>query len=207
MTCTHRFGRVLCFALAVMSLSAGSVTAGETKTQSPEGLWDGSIRTSAGDVSFGIELKSQEKRINAVLMNGTDRQPFSSATWGGSVLTLRLDYYDGTLVGHMVSPQQIEGEYSRLTSKGIVNIPLTLILHQEATPGKAWTGPTLAGSWLFTRPTAGEDKITLATFQQETMATSDGKVHATGILEPVSGDTGLLHGRVYNDAGGHTHFP
>jgi hypothetical protein len=31
-------------------------------------------------------------------------------------------------------------------------------------------------------------------------------VPATGILEPVSGDTGLLHGSVYADAGSHTHF-
>ena len=189
-----------------MFLSACSVTAGETKAQSPEGYWDGSIRTSAGDVNFGIELRPGEKGITAVLMNGTDRQPFSSATWGGSVLTLRLDYYDGTLTAHLVSPQKMEGEYSRQTSKGMVHIPVNLIPHQEAPAGKAWTGPTLAGSWLFMRPTAGEDKITLATFQQETMATSDGKVSANGILEPVSGDTGLLHGWVYNEAGGHTHF-
>ncbi len=174
--------------------------------QAPEGSWDGSIKTSAGDVNFGIELTPQANGIDAVLVNGTDRQPFSTATWDGAVLTLHLDYYDGTLTAHPVSPRTMEGEYSRQTSKGMVHIPLTLVQHQEAASGKAWTGPTLTGDWLFTRPTAGEDKLTLATFKQGAAATADGRVPVTGILEPVSGDTGLLHGSVYADADGHTHF-
>ncbi len=159
-------------------------------------------------MNFGIDLKPEGNGISAVLVNDTDRQPFSSATWDGAVLTLRLDYYDGTLTAHFVSPQKMEGEYSRLTSKGMVHIPVTLAPHKEFAPGKPWTGATLAGDWLFVRPsgTTAEDKVTLATFQQEKTATADGKVPVTGILEPVSGDTGLLHGAVYRDPNGQTHF-
>ena len=67
------------------------------------GLWDGSIQSRAGEVSFGIELKQQGSAITAVLVNATDRQPFSSAAWDGHTLTLRLDYYDGQLTLHYVS--------------------------------------------------------------------------------------------------------
>ncbi|MGB8771705.1 MAG: TlpA disulfide reductase family protein [Candidatus Korobacteraceae bacterium] len=203
-----RLGQFILLALITFHLwCALSAAAGETRVPVPEGVWDGSIQTSAGEVNFGIEVKLRGDLISAVVVNSTDRQAFSSATWDGAVLTLRLDYYDGTLTTHFVSRQKMEGEYSRQTRKGLVHIPVALVPHREAVPGKAWTGPTLAGDWLFVRPgTAGEDKVTLATFQQKAAATTDGKVLATGILEPVSGDTGLLHGSVYVDAGGHTHF-
>jgi hypothetical protein len=195
-------------ALLGICLSCASVAAAsEPRVPAPEGTWDGSIQTSAGEVNFGIELRPQGNELGAVLVNGTDRQPFSSAAWNGAVLTLRLDYYDGLLTVQLVSPQKMEGEYSRQTSKGMVHIPITLVPHQNRAPGKAWKGLSLAGDWLFVRPVGhGEDKVTLATFQQELMAAVDGRVPITGILEPVSGDTGLLHGSVYADADGRTHF-
>ena len=73
--------------------------------------------------------------------------------------------------------------------------------------GKAWTGPTLAGDWLFHPADAeGAEKNTLANFQQQSIANADGTVTASGILEYVSGDTGLLHGSVFRAAGGEAHF-
>ena len=209
MNCLRQFGArfIVSALIAVCLSSAPSIRAADTATQPPEGTWDGAIQTAAGQVNFGVELRPEGKGISAVLVNDTDRQPFTSATWDGAVLSLRLDYYDGTLTAHFVSPEKMEGEYSRETSKGRVHIPLALIPHQKRMPGNPWTGPTLAGDWLFVRPgSTGEDKLTLATFQQVTTATPDGKVPVTGTLEPVSGDTGLLHGSVYAEAGGHTHF-
>ena len=104
-------------------------------------------------------------------------------------------------------PLRLEGEYSRLTSKGMVHIPVVLTPHQEAIPSKPWTGPSLDGDWLLHEEgSEGAEKNTLTTFHQERMATADGKVAATGILEPVSGDTGLLHGTVVTGADGRTHF-
>ena len=101
------------------------------------------MQSRAGEVTFGIELKPQGSTIAAVLVNATDRQPFSSATWDGQDLTLRLDYYDGQLVLHYVSPQRMEGEYARQTSKGMVHIPATLVAHHETPGHKAvdWPGP------------------------------------------------------------------
>jgi thiol-disulfide isomerase/thioredoxin len=187
----------------VRTLCAPVVFASEPKQQAPAGLWDGSIQSRAGEVTFGIELKSQAGGLAAVLVNATDRQPFSSATWDGKTLTLRLDYYDGQLVLHFALPQRIEGEYSRQTSNGMMHIPVTLVPHQDSSATKPRTGPSLSGEWLFH---GGDDKRTLASFQQQTMATPDGKVAATGILEPVSGDTGLLHGEVGRGADGQVHF-
>ena len=120
----------------------------QMKSQPPSGLWDGTIQGKAGEVNFGIELQQQGKTIRATLLNGTDRQPFSSAVWSGETLTLQLDYYDGTLTAHMSSPQRMQGEYSRQSSKGVVHIPLTLVPHRELAPGKPWTGATLNGDWI-----------------------------------------------------------
>ena len=52
----------------------------------------------------------------------------------------------------------------------------------------------------------GAEKNTLVSFQQQAMATAAGRVAATGILEYVSGDTGLLHGAVFQGADGQAHF-
>jgi thiol-disulfide isomerase/thioredoxin len=101
----------------------------------------------------------------------------------------------------------MEGEYSRLTSKGVVHIPVALAAHREAPATRPWTGPSLAGDWLLHEEGAeGAEKNVLTTFTQEKMATADGSVPATGIMEPVSGDTGLLHGMVSNGSNGQIHF-
>lgn len=192
--------------LGALFVSQGLVA--QAKPQLPTGLWDGTIQGKAGEVNFGIEVQVQPfDAIHATLINATDRQPFSSAAWSGEMLTLHLDYYDGTLTAHYVSPQRMEGEYSRQTSKGMVHIPLILTPHREAAPGKPWSGASLAGDWLFHPSDAeGAEKTTLANFQQQKTAAADGKVAATGILEYVSGDTGLLHGSVFQAANGQAHF-
>jgi len=191
----------------VLLLTLASASFAAQKTANPTGLWDGMIQSRAGVVNFAIDLKSKpDGTLQATLVNATDRQPFSSAAWKDGTLTLRMDYYDGTLTAHMVSPQRMEGEYSRQTSKGVVHIPLVLTLHQDVATGKPWTGPSLAGDWAFQWPEeTGAEKNTLANFQQEKTANADGDVAVTGTIEPVSGDTGLLHGTV-SVANGVTHF-
>ena len=135
---------LVCAFLSPLSLLA------QTASKPPTGLWDGTIQSKAGEVNFGIDLKAKpDGSLQATLLNATDRQPFSSAAWKDGVLTLRMDYYDGVLTAHTVSPQRMEGEYSRQTSKGLVHIPLVLAPHQEVAPGKPWAGLSLWGDWLF----------------------------------------------------------
>jgi len=180
----------------------------QIKPQLPIGLWDGTIQSKAGEVSFSIDLQTgADGTLRATLVNATARQPFSSATWKDGELTLRMDYYDGVLAARMTGPQRMEGDYSRQTSKGIVHIPAVLVPHKESSPGKPWTGPTLAGDWAFTWPEeSGAEKNTLASFKQQKNAAADGKVAVTGTIEPVSGDTGLLHGSVFTAPDGKTRF-
>jgi thiol-disulfide isomerase/thioredoxin len=194
-------------AFVCLVLLSGSLAA-QVKMQAPTGLWDGTVQSKAGEVSFGIDLQAgADGALQATLVNATDRQPFSSAAWNDGVLTLRMDYYDGVLTARMISPQRMEGEYSRQTSKGVVHIPLVLVPHREQAAGKPWTGQTLAGDWAFHWPDeTGAEKNTLAIFQQQKTANVDGKVAVTGTIAPVSGDTGLLHGNVFTAADAQTHF-
>lgn len=183
----HRF-----VVLALLSVPASA------QQPAPSGRWDGTIKSTVGEVTFVVDVSQQEGHFTAALLNGSDRQPFTGATWDGKVLTLRFDYYDGTLTAHYISPTQMEGEYSRQTSDGVVHIPLWLTPEREISSGKPWTGPILAGEWIFHLPKEkGAERTTLAEFQQENVANAEGRVAATGIFEPVSGDTGLLHGAVY----------
>ncbi len=199
--------RCVVVALLCSLLLAPSLIA-QAKMQAPSGLWDGSIQGKAGEVNFGVDVQVKaDGTMQATLVNATDRQPFSSAAWKDGVLTLGMDYYDGVLTAHMVSPQRMEGEFSRQTSKGMRHIPVVLVPHQEAQPGKPWTGPSLWGDWLFHWADGeGAEKTTLAKFDQEKIAAANGHVAVTGVIEPVSGDSGLLHGSVFKAADGHTRF-
>jgi thiol-disulfide isomerase/thioredoxin len=199
----------LCRPIIVLTLSLLlSVSLAAQKTVVPTGLWDGTIQSRVGEVNFGVDIQANaDGSLKATLVNATDRQPFSSAMWKDGALTLRMDYYDGTLTARMVSPQRMEGEYSRQTSKGVVHIPLVLAPHHEVPAGKPWTGPSLAGDWAFQWPEeTGAEKNTLANFKQQDAANADGQVGVMGSIEPVSGDTGLLHGVVSASANGSTHF-
>ncbi len=180
----------------------------QNSTAAPTGQWDGIIQSKAGEVNFIIDLQPQDGgALKATLVNATDRQPFSSADWHDGTLTLRMNYYDGTMTLHSASPQRMEGEYSRLTSKGMVHIPVALTPHQEPAPGKPWTGSSLWGDWLFHwTGEQGAEKTTLAKFDQQKIANTNGEVAVTGVIEPVSGDTGLLHGTVFKAADGQTRF-
>ena len=202
----HRLCRAgLCVALFTFCLIS-SVLA-QTKTPSaPVGQWHGIIQGKAGEVNFIVDLQQQNGTLHASLVNGTDRQPFSSATFDNGVLTLRMDYYDGQLTLHLVSPDKMEGEYSRQTSKGMAHIPVALEPHTPKAADKPYTGASLTGDWIFTWPQeTGAEKTTLANFKQATMADAKDNVLVTGIIEPVSGDSGLLHGIVFT-ANGVTHF-
>ena len=202
-----RLRHCLTLILACALLTSASLLA-QTAGKAPTGLWDGTIQGKAGEVNFGVDLQAKaDGTLQATLVNATDRQPFSSAAWKDSALTLRMDYYDGVLTAHMVSPQRMEGEYSRQTSKGVVRIPLVLVPHQEIAPGKPWTGLSLWGDWLFHWADGeGAEKTTLAKFDQEKTALANGQVTVTGMIEPVSGDSGLLHGTVFKGPDGQTRF-
>ncbi len=199
----HLF-RALSLALVLCALPLSAQTA----ASAPTGTWEGTIQSRAGVVHFGIELtKQSDGSLQATLTNGTDRQPFSSAEWQNGTLTLRMNYYDGVITLRRVGADSMEGEYARLTSKGMVHIPVSLDPHHPPTGGKPWTGPSLTGDWIFTWPSeTGAEKTTRASFQQQKDTNAPEEVAVTGTIQPVSGDTGLLHGIVTSSPTGKAHF-
>jgi len=200
--------------LALCAFFFSSALIAQPQSKAPTGWWNGTIQSKAGEVNFGIDLETKpDGTLQATLVNATDRQPFSSAEWKDGTLTLRMDYYDGVLAAHMVSPQRMAGEYSRQTSKGMVHIPVSLTMRRtDSQPPKVladceWTGPTLSGEWIFTWPEEnGAEKTTRASFQQEKITDCRRTPSVTGTIQPVSGDTGLLHGEVTRLPGDKTHF-
>jgi thiol-disulfide isomerase/thioredoxin len=195
------------FLVAGSILLLASSLLAQQKSQAPIGQWHGVIQSKAGEVHFLVDLQQQPNgSLQATLINGTDRQPFSSAAFQNGVLTLRMDYYDGTLTARPVSGDKMEGEYTRQTSKGVVHIPVSFDPHKKAPATSAWKGPSLTGDWVFTWPNdKGAEHTTRASFKQDEVADADGNVSVTGTIQPVSGDTGLLHGIVFS-ANGVTHF-
>jgi thiol-disulfide isomerase/thioredoxin len=193
-------------AALVIAFTSG-VAPAQPSAQAPSGLWDASMQTLAGSVDFAVELTWEGDQLKAALLNASDRQQFTSATWDGRLLTLRFDYYDGTLTARRIVAEKMEGEYSRQTSHGIVHLPLTMAPHRDVFFDKPWVGPSLTGEWTFHRPgEQGTERITLAEFQQQKVGNADGQVIVTGIFEPVSGDTGLLHGFVFRAEAGSPRF-
>ncbi|HZP22172.1 MAG TPA: TlpA disulfide reductase family protein [Terriglobales bacterium] len=194
--------------IVIFAFLVGAVSLIAQTTPPPIGLWQGTIQSRAGIVTFQIEVTKQAGgTLQATLINATDRQPFSSAEWSNGTLTLRMNYYDGVLTLHSVAADSMEGEYSRQTSKGVVHIPVSLAPRHELAAGKPWTGPSLAGDWVFTWPSeSGAEKTTRASFQQQKDTSGPDRVPVTGTIQPVSGDTGLLHGVVTATPDGKTHF-
>jgi thiol-disulfide isomerase/thioredoxin len=184
-----------------------SLISAQGKSQAPVGQWHGIIQSRAGEVHFIVDIEQPSNgTLQATLVNATDRQPFSSATFTNGVLSLRMDYYDGQLTLRMVAPDKMEGEWSRQSSSGIVHVPVSFDPHNTPTATTPWKGPNLSGDWVFTWPEEqGAERTTRANFKQASEADADGNVAITGIIEPVSGDTGLLHGIVFS-ANGVTHF-
>src|SRR5271167_186798 len=79
LTCAKNYHCVVIFtAFCILAVRAPLALADQTRPQAPTGLWEGSIQSRAGEVSFGIELTQQGSTVTAVLVNDTDRQPFSS---------------------------------------------------------------------------------------------------------------------------------
>src|SRR6185369_9965843 len=74
------------------------------KTSVPKellGRWDASLNNSTEEVPFGLEIKSEDGKLSAVVWNGPEPWPFTSAKFEDGTLTLRFEQYDGTLTAKL----------------------------------------------------------------------------------------------------------
>jgi len=158
------------------------------------GSWQASLNNSTEEVPFWLEISSAKGKLSAAVLNGPERMPFTSATFENGALTLRFDQYDGTLSAKLENGNLV-GEYVRPYAKGMVRYPL-----------KAIRPDILSGRFRYQEklPFNGEWTYKLQTHEGKTGETgivdldSDRKYVArpsiTGVMIPVSGDSGLLAG-------------
>ena len=192
-------------ALASLALAAvPSIHAQAVSDSTPfTGKWQAEItavRPGGSDpyqVPFAIEIaKAQNGGISADLVNGSDRMHFSSAVLSGIDLTLRLEQYDATLTARCSEGKRIctrmEGEYTRQKGSSAVRYAVALRrLHPEATAEKG----ALAADWQFQFTNADSTPV------REASAPAHFKLAAgqvEGTIAPISGDYGLMAGRLEN---------
>src|SRR3954468_12320362 len=113
--------------LALISLLFFSAVALAQKNSVPKdflGRWDASLNNSTEEVPFGLEIRSDKRKLTAAVLNGPERMPFTSAKLENGTLTLRFEQYDGTLTAKLQDGKLV-GEYFRPYAKGIVHYPMT----------------------------------------------------------------------------------
>lgn len=175
------------------------------------GVWDAALTIPAGDVGFGLDLKLDETSVAGAILNGTERQDLSSGSFDGETLTLRLDYYDGTITAKFEGDDRkvLTGEYARLTSRGPAHFPFRATRRGEAgsaprTVEAAAVDPgalDISGDWIMTvrKADGAVASVDEATFEKGAFA--DGRLALTGTVIPVTGDYGLLSGEAWAEPG------
>lgn len=149
-------------------------------------LWDAWVLTPDGQrVDFQLELSNGPR---AALLNGRDRIPSSGGSSNGGKLRLEFKDWDAVLEAQ-VSQNAIDGAFTRTWRK----TKLVREFHARRPTPKpaASTGGDISGAWLFEFDDGKARSEWRGQFEQKGN-------DATGVLIPVSGDTGELTGRMEN---------
>jgi thiol-disulfide isomerase/thioredoxin len=186
--------------LAIVFLSTFTFAQKNSVPKELLGSWSASLNNSTEEVPFGLEIRSEKEKLSAAVLNGPERWPFTNAKFENGTLTLRFEQYDGTLTAKL-QDGRLTGEYFRPYAKGIVHYPLTAVRPE-----------ILSGYFRYQEklPFNGEWTYRLQNQEGKTGETgivdldSDRKYVArpalTGVMIPVSGDSGILAGAVTQKA-------
>jgi thiol-disulfide isomerase/thioredoxin len=208
----------LVIGLTLAALVAALPASGETskgKADAISGWWDASLAIPSGDVTFGLDLQLKGDSVKGAVLNGPERQEFTSGTFDGTTLTLRFDYYDGQITAHLTTGDRAEltGEYTRQTSRGIGRYEFRAVRRPPAPKfdeAPSVASSSLAGEWVLTlRNKDGKvDEVDGAVFTQGKGGPfgPERGVSVTGTIIPVSGDYGLLGGSLWKDEVGSVKF-
>lgn len=197
-------------ALAAPGAAAHGGKAG--KADPISGRWDATLKIPSGDVPFALDLALKGDAVTGAVLNGPERQAFTSGTFDGTTLTLRFDYYDGQITARfgVGAMGELAGDYTRQTSKGPGHYEFHAVRRPAPPrPGadvvEAKSVAPIAGEWVLTlRDADGKvDEVDTAVFTvgTEGRVGPEGGMPVTGTVIPVSGDYGLLSGSVWRDAG------
>jgi hypothetical protein len=77
--------------LALVALLAAMPTRGESTRKADadpiSGFWDASLAIPSGDVTFGLDLSLKRDVVKGAVLNGHERQEFTSGTFDGTTLS------------------------------------------------------------------------------------------------------------------------
>ncbi len=148
-------------------------------------------------VPFALEIeKAKDGGITAELVNGKDRMHFSSAVLHGTDMTLRLEQYDATLTAHCTEGKRIcarlEGEYVRQKGSSAAHYMITA---RRERPEEGVAKASLSPDWQFNFTAADGKPVREATAPAHFTLAGD---RVEGTIAPISGDYGLMAGRLTN---------
>jgi thiol-disulfide isomerase/thioredoxin len=156
-------------------------------------------------VPFDLDIQRTPGGLRAALVNGSDRIDFSSVAVNNDAqqrtqITLRLDQYDATLIAHCTKGRArcdaLEGQYTRQRGSLLVHYdfgarcpPASPMPEHISAPA-----PQLASDWQFTFTDASGKPASESNAPAH--FTQSGN-HVEGTIAPISGDYGLLTGKLY----------
>lgn len=160
--------------------------------QSIHGLWHATVLNPAGDpVAFQLQLENGPNGLQGTLVNGSDTNSSTSASFDGSTLQLHFDYWDATLLARL-DKGKLSGAFTRTYRKTTLARPFSA--HREAPPLPAVQPATnLQGDWLLnTEDAKGKKDVYQAVLRQHGT-----RMNAT--LLHVTGDSGAMTGIINGD--------
>ncbi len=159
----------------------------------PLGIWTGTAISHGQPVPIELRLSGSPESPTAVLINGPETTPATSATFANNHLLITFNYFARTIDATLGSDRTLTGSFG--TAK--VRYPLTLTLGNPPAPIATTTPPDINGEWeIAVESPNGESAWQLRVEQDHA------KVRA--VIQRVDGDTASLYGTWDQPAPGQT---
>jgi thiol-disulfide isomerase/thioredoxin len=186
----------------LLTLLSPFVVLAQSGSGTVTGRWQAQLTAARADtrdtyqVPFDLLIDTAPGGIRAALINGADRIEFSSAQLHGTELTLRLEQYDATLTARCSEGKRIctelTGEYVRQKGSAVARYAITA---RRTRYLETVSSPQFAPDWQFSFTAADGKPASEATAPAHFVIHGD---FVEGTIAPLSGDYGLMSGRLIN---------
>ncbi len=153
--------------------------------QSPKGIWEGTATSHGQQVPIRLEVTGSNDNLHAALLNGAERSPASSVTFGGGHLLVSFNYYAKTL-DTTLSNGTLTGSFGTVTTR----YPVSLSLHSTPANNEGSPARNINGNWeIAVKSAKGESAWQL---RVEAILHSP---NVKAVIQRIDGDTGSLYGQ------------
>lgn len=157
------------------------------KDAAPVGRWYATLEPVSGlEVPFGLKVESKGGALSGALVNGKAESRFTSVSWDGDRLLLRLDHYDGVIEAR-VAGGGLAGTFTRAIPSGKIEAPFRASLARPAVPAPPEGAPSIKGDWGVEMGEGEKASRLLAAFRQKGGEASGTLLGSTGDYGPMSG--------------------